>query len=101
MRKSFKKIVVVSLFVIAGLVGWNACSTNNGIIALDGYEDGVLICGEGWSDDMPDYREIEGVVHEYNVNGHYMAINWGHNKDVEVDILRGLGAVMCLQYLVK
>lgn len=49
----------------------NNLNTNNGIIALDGYAHGVVVCGE------------------------IVTINEGHEKDPEVDQLLALAIDMC------
>lgn len=93
MSKSFKKIIVVSLFVIAFTIGWNACGGSDGIIALDNYPEAVLFCGE-------EYGVVLGTgTLIYDKAGNTMVVNEGHENDVEVLILQGLGGIMCTQYL--
>ena len=83
------------MFTAAFVIGWNAGGGGDGIIILDGYEEAVLFCGE-------EYGSIMGTgALIYDEAGNTMVVNNGHENDVEVDILRGLGAIMCTQYLIK
>lgn len=63
-----KALVIV---LISACLGFGACNENNGIVGLEGYPHGVVICGEA------------------------MVINDGHLEDPEVKELINLAKIEC------
>ncbi len=90
-------LITTSLLMVLFLgVLWSSMRENSGIIALEGYPDGVAFCGD----------EYHSVVHlnDATVWADNMAtyvINKGHFKDPEVVQLVALAQNECSKFIIE
>lgn len=85
-------LTVVSTIVLAFIL-INIWTIDNGIIALDGWADGVAFCDGG--PDVP--RHIIQGGTQWRTAGVTYIINDGHMKDTQVEEIQLVAPALCVQ----